>query len=201
MSLKTLYLLRHGQTEFNVAGRLQGRLDSPLTMQGIAQAQAMGRLLASRIRRPRDWLVLSSPLGRARKTADLVASALGILRVVEDTRLREVSFGDWEGLNDAEIKAEWPDRFGRGSRGDWLFAAPNGESMLNAFARAQTWLADPALPENLVVVSHGLFGQLLRGDYLGLDEQVTLALDRPHGTVFQLSEGAVERFDCTPVPA
>src|SRR5580704_8037983 len=93
-----IYLARHGQTEFNRDGRLQGRIDSPLTELGLDQAAQVGAWFAPRIDDPARWTVSTSPLGRARKTAAIIAAASGLGgRVVTDERLIELSIGAWEG--------------------------------------------------------------------------------------------------------
>src|SRR5206468_11831561 len=82
-----IYLVRHGQTEFNRERRIQGHVDSPLTELGVRQARAVGWLLRDLIRDPAGWRVVSSPLGRAASTAEIVAWMLGDLPVELDDRL------------------------------------------------------------------------------------------------------------------
>jgi broad specificity phosphatase PhoE len=102
-----LYLLRHGETEWNREGRIQGSQDSPLTARGRAQATAQADILAREV--PQMWQLARycSPLRRARDTARI---ALDGLVPVIDRRLREVDFGAWEGLTPAERGARdpWP---------------------------------------------------------------------------------------------
>jgi GNAT superfamily N-acetyltransferase len=103
-----IYLLRHGETEWNAAGRFQGALDSALTQRGVLQARASGRRLASLI--ARADAVHASPLGRTRETCRHV-TAFGIYPDVEwECRLREVSLGSWDGLTDIDIEQGWPGR-------------------------------------------------------------------------------------------
>ena len=92
MSLRRLVLLRHGQTDFNVGGRMQGHLDSMLTETGVEQAAAV----APEIARLMPDRVISSDLRRAVDTADQVAAACG-LPVKYDARLRETHLGEWQG--------------------------------------------------------------------------------------------------------
>ena len=102
--MQTLYLVRHGETEWNRAGRMQGGLDSPLTARGRDQARRIGLLLRDLIGRPEDCAMVVSPLGRARQTAGIIAEAMGIdggLFVV-DPLVREVTWGDWNGLKAAD---------------------------------------------------------------------------------------------------
>ena len=191
-----IYLVRHGQTQFNAERRMQGWLDSPLTDLGRAQGAAIGRLLRGLIGKPDGWRLVASPLGRAQATAGLVGEALG-LPVETDRRVIEVSFGRWDGRLRDELAAEHPDTFGRGG---WQFAAPGGEGVEAVEARVSDWLADlPPEPERkVIVVSHGGAGRVVRGAYLGLNREETWAQDVPQDAVFRLASGAVERFDCEP---
>ena len=102
-----LILVRHGQTDYNLNGRLQGASDIPLNETGLAQARAVGESLA---REEAIAAVYSSPLGRAQRTAEAIATHHD-LEVTCDARLRERGFGDWEGLTREEIEKEWPFEF------------------------------------------------------------------------------------------
>lgn len=191
-----IYLVRHGQTQFNAESRMQGHLDSPLTALGRAQGAAIGRMLRDLVGKPDGWRLISSPLGRAQSTAALIGEALG-LPVETDRRVIEVSFGQWEGRLRDELAAEHPDTFGLGG---WQFAAPGGESVEAVEGRVGEWLSDlPPEPERkVIVVSHGGSGRVVRGAYLGLSRAETWAQDVPQDAVFRLASGAVARFDCEP---
>ena len=107
-----IFLVRHGETVSNTEGRYHGRLHSPLTERGVAQARAIGR----RLRLLPDALraaIASSPQPRAQRTAELIRECLGerAMQVQLDERLCEVSIGRWEGLCEAEIAAVAPGRF------------------------------------------------------------------------------------------
>lgn len=100
-----LFLVRHGETEWNRARRIQGRTDIPLNDTGRAQARATGRLLARR----RHWDgVITSPLNRARETAAIIAEELGLPEPEVDDALVERDYGDAEGLSFAEIDRRYP---------------------------------------------------------------------------------------------
>ena len=101
--LEHLILARHGETEWNIAGRAQGRADSPLTAAGIAQAHALGRTLAAQ----GVEHIVSSTLGRALHTAEVAAEIVGC-SVSVDERLVERAFGELEGRSVAEATAEAP---------------------------------------------------------------------------------------------
>ncbi len=148
----TTLLLRHGQTALSVERRFAGRGDIPLTEIGRRQAAAAGGALA--VRGDVD-LIVTSPLGRARRTAEAVAESTGAGLVVDDG-LVETDFGAWEGLSFAEVGAQWP-----ADLAAWLADAevppPGGESFTAVAARVDAAL-DRLLAahqgKTLVVVSH-----------------------------------------------
>lgn len=188
-----IFLLRHGETEHNRIGRFQGQGDSPLTEKGIAQARRNGRVLAGLLERPRRWRVISSPLGRTLHTAKLVCFELGLdAGVVEtDARLQEIGFGKWEGSTIAEIEAREPGIWARRRKNRWSYVIEGGESYAMVAERVAAWFTD--LDGEAIVVSHGACGRVLRGLYLGLTPQQTLALDEPQDVVFELRGGEILR--------
>jgi probable phosphoglycerate mutase len=192
-----IYLVRHGETEFNRERRIQGHVDSPLTELGVRQAKAVGGLLRDLIREPDGWRIVSSPLGRARSTAEIIAARLGGLTVELDDRLKEMSWGEHDGRLRAELEAEHPDTFGRTG---WAFDASAGETYDQVCERVGSWLADlPPEPERRVIaVSHGISGRVLRGLYAGLDRDRSAQQDVPQDAVYLLQNGGVGRIDCEP---
>jgi probable phosphoglycerate mutase len=194
-----IYLVRHGQTEFNRERRIQGHVDSPLTELGVRQAKAVGRLLADLIRDPEGWRIVSSPLGRARSTAEIVAGKLGGLPVELDARLQEMSWGSFDGRLRAEMEAEHPDTFGKTG---WAFDAPtDGETYEDVTARVGDWLTSlPPEPERkIIAVAHGISGRVLRGLYANLPRDEAGQQDVPQDAVFLLRNGGVGRIDCEPL--
>ena len=127
---RVLYLLRHGLTVWNRAGRHQGQKDSPLTIQGIAQAEAMGRRLAAEVGPAASIAFFARPLGRCRQSAAIVADVFGFdpEAIDHDDRLKEITFGRWDGQTHDEIKAvdraAWTAR--RADR--WAYVPAGGES-------------------------------------------------------------------------
>jgi broad specificity phosphatase PhoE len=193
-----IYLVRHGQTEYNRERRIQGHVDSPLTELGIRQAKAVGRLLRDLIREPAGWRIVSSPLGRARATADIVSQKLGGLPIELDDRLKEMSWGSHDGRLRAELEAEHPETFGKTG---WAFDAATGESYDDVAARVGAWLADlPLEPDRrIIAVSHGISGRVLRGLYANLPRDEAGQQDVPQDAVFLLQHGGVGRIDCEPL--
>jgi probable phosphoglycerate mutase len=194
-----IYLVRHGETEFNRERRIQGHVDSSLTELGVRQAGAVGRLLADLVREPAGWRIVSSPLGRARATAEIVSQALDGLPVEFDERLKEMSWGSHDGRLRAEVEAEHPETFGKTG---WTFdAATDGESYETVQSRVGAWLAElPPEPERrIIAVCHGISGRILRGLYANLPRDLAGQQDVPQDAVFLLQNGGVGRIDCEPL--
>lgn len=127
-------LARHGETDWNAAGRIQGMSDVPLNARGRQQARRMAeKLLAMGALAPRR--IYSSPLKRAWGTAEIIARALK-LTPVPAPELAELSFGDWEGCSWGEIGERWPEQFAAYSADRRNYAPPNGESYAEMLARA-----------------------------------------------------------------
>ncbi len=191
---RPLYLIRHGQTEWNLEGRLQGGKDSPLTAQGKRQAEAVAASLG---KAPPD-LILASPLGRAKKTAGIIAKALGI-PVEDDVRLGELRFGRAEGLTLKEIDRRWPD-FRAEREGDkWHVHWPEGESYQDADARIASYVADTLIPclegggrAPIAVVGHETMNMILMGRLLDLAPPFVMRLGQPNHVVYRLSGHEVD---------
>ncbi len=152
-SPRRLLLLRHGQSTWNADGRWQGHADAPLSVLGEEQACEAAAQLA-----PGDFCrVLASDLQRARRTAEILAGALG-LAVEVDPELREIDVGDWQGLTRAEIDAQAP-----GALADWSEgrseSTPGGETRAHLTDRARATLvrvaASAAPGDRILLVSHG----------------------------------------------
>lgn len=188
-----IYLVRHGQTEFNLARRYQGALDSPLTDHGVRQAERVGRRLRTLLEGESGWELVASPQGRARRTAEIVNAALG-LPMSHDPRLREISLGEWDGLAIDEVVHKLPPGASVWER---QLHAPGGEPFEAIAARVGEWLAEvDGSGRRIVAVSHGMAGRVLRGLYGGLSRQAMLELDVPQDAVFRLADGRIERIGC-----
>jgi len=189
-----LLLLRHGETAMNAGRRLQGRVDSALTERGRGQALAQGRLIASLGADRGPGRLLTSPLGRARATAAIVAREAGLPEPEVDERLTEVSFGRWEGLTLEEAAALDPAVPFESARLAWAAGSPGGESYADADARARGWLAAND-GSHAAAVTHGVFASLLIGAYAGLTRDEALRLHVPNDALYGLSHGCVQRLD------
>jgi probable phosphoglycerate mutase len=146
-------LIRHGETEWNLAARIQGHSDSPLTVAGIAQA----RSLAQRLKTEAFDVLVASDLTRALRTAEIVASHTGHA-VVTDPRLRERSFGVGEGLTYGEIDHQYPEVFSRVRVTDPDYVIPGGESRRQFYVRVKDAFESIAAAhegKRVAVVAHG----------------------------------------------
>lgn len=144
-----LYVARHGETQWNRAGRYQGRLESRLTDRGEAQAEALAGALARR----GAARVVSSPLGRCVQTATPLALALGVPLEI-DERLIEIGHGSWEGRLRAEIEADDPDLFTRWKERPETVSFPGGESVYDVLARWRTFVGALDGKNDVAVVTH-----------------------------------------------
>ena len=193
-----ILLARHGQTEFNVERRLQGRLDSPLTALGVRQAHAMAELIADLVRMDGGaWRLVASPLGRAIETARIIGARLS-LPVEPEPRLAEIDVGPWAGRLRSEIERDYAEAF---NASGWAFRAPMGETFEHVQARCSDWLESlpPESGRRIIAVSHGISGRVLRGVYAGLSYEATVDQQVPQDAVFRLCAGQIDRFDCEPL--
>ncbi len=166
-----LYLVRHGETDWNLAHRIQGATDIPLNDTGRAQAASTGRLLS----RKRWDAIYSSPLSRALETASIIAREVGLPGPVVVKSIVERNYGDAEGLADPELAARFP--------GDT--PVPGRESREEVVARvlpALVTLAEKHPDQAVLVVSHG-----------GVIRSILNAVD-PQGTHGMITNGSVHSF-------
>lgn len=179
-----IWLLRHGQTEWNAQRRLQGQLESPLTPLGVEQAHRQAALMGDILALDPDCFC--SPLGRAQQTAKI---ALDGAAYKTDNRLAEVQCGIWQGLTFDEIRAQWPDLFQANPHNlDLYCAAPESEGFDAFRSRISEFLDDLSGPS--VIVAHGLLGQVIRGLTCGLERSEMGALPNQQGCVYLLNGGA-----------
>jgi broad specificity phosphatase PhoE len=190
MDLPMLCFVRHGETDWNRAGRLQGSQDIPLNDLGLEQARAIGPLLDTIHPEVRDFRFVSSPQQRARTTMLLAREGLGLPSegFALEPRLRERSWGAWEGLTMAEVKAEDPQDLGAYKADRWDMAPPDGESYVMLTERLAPWL--DSLREPTVAVSHAGVARALLALLTDMtpDDLPTLAI--PQGRVLVFEGGA-----------
>jgi probable phosphoglycerate mutase len=186
----TILLVRHGETEWNLARRYQGWSDSPLTARGEGQAEAIGHRLCT-LPEAEGAEIIASPLGRAQRTAEIIAGCVG--RTVKpslDDRLREISIGAWDGLARREVRRRMGAEF---TEFEWYFRTPDGKTY-DAFAgRIAAWLREVG-DRPVIAVSHGVVTRVLRGLYAGLPRADALRLPVPQDRIFHLAAGIIEEI-------
>lgn len=145
-------LLRHGKTEWNEEGRIQGSGDSPLTGEGIKEINKWGQYLQKF-----QWdRIISSPLGRTRQTSDIINKHLNIPLHFEDG-LREQHWGDWEGVTKVTLKGEHRAELNKQVSLGWYFRPPNGESRYEVLSRVQETLlniSNTYQSEKILIICH-----------------------------------------------
>jgi probable phosphoglycerate mutase len=193
-----LYYVRHGLTDWNSAGRLQGRRDVPLNDRGRAQAAQCGEILRDLLAcdrlAPADCGYASSPLVRARETMDILCATLGLPPddYAVDPQLAEISFGEWEGLTYAEVMQRDPDIVAKRESDKWHFRPPGGETYQEVARRAAAWYA--SLERPTIVAAHGGTARALIG-YLKIEppeEAVHHAIDQ--GVVYVIDQNRLTRY-------
>ena len=198
MPTPTIYYIRHGETSWNAAGRLQGVQDVPLNDLGRKQAAHAGNILADlfvRDGRDKSSLVfVASPLGRARSTMELVRGAMKLppADYALDDRLREIGYGQWEGSTLAEMQVRDPVLFTKRQTDKWTVSPPGGESYVDVQARMQAWYA--SVVTDTVAVAHGGTARALMVA-LGLETPLSAAdLTIEQGAVYVFRDGGLQKY-------
>lgn len=191
--LPDFFFVRHGETDWNREGRLQGRRDVGLNALGRRQAVAAGttlaRLLLSRGRQAADLDFVASPLSRTQDTMEAVRRELGLEPEPyrRDARLLELSFGWWEGLTWGEIKRRDAAAAEARRRDRWNFVPPGGESYADLRDRVAPWLAE--LEPDSVVVAHGGVARALMHLVAGVSAGRAPNQEVPQGRVLVFENG------------
>lgn len=182
--MSEILILRHGQTEWNLARRFQGAMDSPLTPLGVQQAQAQARILQTHLAGLRHHRLVCSPQPRALRTAGIALEHLNTAALI-DNRLCEITLGLWEGLTHEEIAAteglDEDDVFW------WMDRAPKGEGHAAVAARVAALLAEITGPA--ILVTHGITACHLRGHLRGLTMPEIAGLSCEQGVVYRICDG------------
>jgi probable phosphoglycerate mutase len=183
--VRTIYIVRHGQTEWNLAGRMQGRLDSPLTDLGRRQASANGALIKSLGGVDQLWV---SPAGRTTETAYLVNShTKAPLHFAEE--LVERDCGLWSGMTIDEIRERHAQSWSEREQDPYWHQPPQGENMQDMLLRSHRFLDDlfELDWDALALVTHGVMSKVILKFFLGLDDSASARVRHPNDLVYRLT--------------
>ncbi len=175
MSLPRIIFIRHGETDYNAEARLQGQRNIPLNARGLVQAEQAGKSLLNLVGPAAlagpDLHWISSPLERATQTMNIVRTAGSLPQggYGLDERLKELSFGEWEGLTWPEVKGRAPHAAGWREGDKWNFVPPGGESYQMLSDRVWPWVNE--LDRETVVTAHGGVARVLLAELAGMDRQ------------------------------
>jgi len=196
--MSVLYYVRHGETDFNSQGRLQGRRDTVLNAHGRRQAAECGLLLGDLFvrdrRRTQDFKYVSSPLKRARETMEIVRATLGLEAhdYQVDARLIEIAYGEWEGLTLHEIETRNASVLSARERDKWDFAPPGGESYRELADRIGNWYR--SLTADTVVAAHGGGVRALMAILNIVPEEQATHTQIEQGVVYVFADGKMSRY-------
>jgi probable phosphoglycerate mutase len=196
--MPVLYYVRHGETDFNIQGRLQGRRDTVLNAHGRRQAAECGILVSALFsrdhRQPQDFKYVSSPLMRARETMEILRATLGLEAhdYEIDPRLLEIAYGDWEGLTLPEIEAHSAGVLTRREDDKWDFAPPGGESYRELADRIGNWYN--SLTADTVVAAHGGGVRALMAILNIVPEEQATRAQIEQGVVYVFADSKMSRY-------
>ena len=183
--MRYLYIVRHGETEWNVQQRMQGRLDSPLTEAGKQHAQANGAVIRS-LGGVQQLCV--SPSGRTMETAFIVNSHTQCPIEYFD-ELMERDCGEWSGRTIDEISDQYPQAWLEREQDPFYFRPPGGENLQDMLERAHEFLESLYASDfdQVALVTHGVMSKVILNYYLGLNEVQTNKIRHPNNLVYRLT--------------
>jgi broad specificity phosphatase PhoE len=188
-----IYFVRHGETDWNREGRIQGQIDIPMNSAGHLQSEAVARGLKLHIGKAKIDRLISSPLLRARQTIGYLCRELDFPeeRVEIAPAITELSFGVWEGRFFRELKtsADYPTDL----LGHFYWRPKDGESYEDGLERIKQWTG--RLDGLTVIVSHGAIGRCLIGLVSDLSPEDLVSVRTPQGSFCRLENGQIEWFD------
>ena len=188
--LTDIYLVRHGESEWNREGRIQGQFNSPLTEFGVAQAKAISSFLSDHLTYDQIQ-IYSSPLGRAQQTAEIIAEGINqpVKSIIIEPRLNDFNLGEIAGTYGWDKVAElYPELAHLRLNNPMHFHPPGGESGADFKARLMEFMdeiADHETPK--LLVSHGIVNKFIRGIRKNLSGKQMIELGESQDTIYHLN--------------
>jgi broad specificity phosphatase PhoE len=185
----TLYVVRHGETDWNAAMRLQGQTDTTLNDKGRGQAARNGVALRAVIAANPDLDFVASPLARTVETMDIIRRelTLPVKAYPTDDRLKEIAFGVWEGKTWGDVDGFTDAKGQRRSDNPYVWQPQGGESYAQLSDRVAGWLR--TITRSSIVVTHGGVTRVLRGTVLRLPPTKIAELPVPQDKILVLQAG------------
>lgn len=192
-----IYIVRHGQTQWNKTKRKQGRKDSPLTRKGLEQALSVGATLSEEMKHPQNFKLVISPQWRCQQFASLICEVLGLdfSNCILEEDIREHSFGLWEGKTEEEIGREFPGFLEKRYKTEnyWSYVVPMGESYELLSKRVEVVL-EKYQNQDVIFVCHEMVSKVMRGLLMNYDNSTTLNLRHPQDTIFKYKKDNLEEI-------
>lgn len=186
-----IYIVRHGQTAWNLQGRKQGRKDSPLTLKGIQQAKEISDILNNSIEDYTGFKVVVSPQWRCQQFASIICELTGIKfsECIFEENLREHCFGLWEGKTEEEIENDFPGFLAKRyiPENYWSYVVPMGESYELLYSRVGKVL-NKYQGQNVIFICHEMVSKVIRGNMLTLSPEQILPLKHPQDCVYKIQD-------------
>ncbi len=192
MSRRRIFLVRHGETDWNLAGRLQGGRDIPLNDLGREQAAAAGRVVAEMHPAPERLIYVASPLSRTAGTMAILRATLGLRPddFARDARFVEISYGRWEGFTWPELRRRDPAAVALRDADPWHFLPPGGENYEMLMARVMAGVG--TLADDTVLVTHGGVVRAILHAMAGMPKADAAELPVRQGAVYVVGDGGFE---------
>ena len=190
-----LYISRHGQTDWNAEGRLQGQVEVPLNALGQIQARRNGRYLRNVLGdRATNFRFLASPLGRASTTMRIIRDELGLEPdgFETDDRLVELDFGGWGGSTMAEVANFDAEGIKRRKANKWAFVPPGDTAESYAMLAERARPVFEALDSPTILVAHGGITRSFLALYTGLADQEAARIEIPQDRLLHVSAGRTD---------
>jgi len=189
-----IYIVRHGQTAWNLQSRKQGRKDSPLTLKGIEQAKGVAKILNNWIKDHNKFKVVVSPQWRCQQFASIICELTGFKfsECIFEENLREHCFGLWEGKTEEEIETAFPGFLAKryDAENHWSYIVPMGESYELLYSRVGKVL-DKYKQQDVVFICHEMVSKVMRGALSNLRPEEILTLSHNQDFIYKF-DGELE---------
>ncbi|MBP0617064.1 histidine phosphatase family protein [Jiella mangrovi] len=194
-ALPELFISRHGQTDWNAEGRLQGQVEVPLNALGRAQARRNGRYLRNVLgERKAEFQFLASPLGRASHTMRIIRGEMGLDpdAFLTDPRLVELDFGDWQGSTMDEVAGFDPEGIRGRKKDKWGFVPPGAKAESYAMLAERVWPVFEALDRPTILVAHGGVIRSFMSLYGKVPGQEASRMEVPHDRMVHVNNASLD---------